>query len=191
MKRFAISLAILFLCSSLASAVTINLFGTFTSDDNMEVFSYHVENTGPVHVFTTSYALGGFSPVLSVFDGAGNFVFDDSGYSGNRDADLSWPSVGGVSYLVVLTEYDNFPISPTFADGFTEQGNGNFTANPPFNPPSPGAFYLPSGPQLTGNWAVTFESADSTLVVTPEPASSLLLLLSAGLMWFFRKNQIQ
>jgi hypothetical protein len=173
MRQIIKGIAILLLCSAWASAsiiVTVN--GSFTHDDDMMLFHYFVANTGPVEVSTTSYAGGGFQTILSLFDDSGNFLFDNTGYGTASDADLSWNSVAGVEYLVVLTEYDNFAFGPTFSDGFQEQGNGDFTSGPPFAPATGTPFHLPSGEQRTADWSVTFQSADAQgLVVIPEPAT--------------------
>ena len=170
---------------SLAWGGSLNFSGSFAKDDDIQVFTYRVQNTGVVNVFTTSFATGGFSPVLSLFDATGGFQFFDSGYANNTEASLSWNSIGGSSYLIVLTQYDNFPIG-NLADGFTEQGNGNFTAIPPFNNPGFGTSFLLPGPeQRTGQWAVTIQSDDPTLTggMVPEPASAWLVVVGvAGLL---------
>src|SRR4051812_48880370 len=140
-NKFRITAAALLLWGAPAFASTVyNFSGTFSADDNMVLFTYTVQNLSQVDIFTTSYATGGFSPVITVFDSTGLFQFEDQGIS--RDASLSWVSNPGEQYLVVLTEYDNVSFGPLshFSDGFTEQGQGNFTARPPFNPPLPGGF---------------------------------------------------
>lgn len=161
-----------FFLVSAASATTINFSGNLAHDNEKIVFQYSVQNQGPVSVATTSFALGGFIPVLSLFDSSGNFLFLDSGYANNTDASLNWVSDAAVDYTVVLTEYDNFPNGLLLSDGFTEQENGDFTtALSGF----PGPFRDPLGDLLTGDWAVTFSSADPTLVASvPEPGAAVL-----------------
>jgi len=123
--------------------------GTFTQDDQVQLFPFTI--TDPVDFVTmdtlswaggTNLALqlipaGGFDPVLSLFDGSGNYVtFNDDGtcgqvgmYEGNcYDAYISMALSAG-SYTLALTESNNFPNTPTLADGFTQQGNGNFTTS--------------------------------------------------------------
>jgi hypothetical protein len=170
------------LCGSSVFASTMSFTGVFSADDNVVLFQYSVPTTDIVTIATTSYATGGFSPILSLFDNTGTLVFTNDGYSNNSDALITWNSIAGETYTVALTEYDNFPFGPTLADGFQEQGNGNFTAQPPFNPPLSGGFYLPGPVQLTGDWAVSFSSAAvlSAAVAVPEPGCGLLML--AGLM---------
>jgi len=195
--------------SSGYSETIFTFAGDFTADDNIQQFHYKVLNTGQVDVFTTSFAHGGFAPVLSLFDDLGNLQFFNVGSSTNDcvhngtdpatgacwDARFSFNSVAGTDYLVTLTEDDNFPIGPTLADGFTEQGNGNFTAQPPFNPVVPGGAFLLSGPvQRTADWALTIQSAEPTLTASqvpsqvPEPSTVVLLLTSGGLLALRRKT---
>jgi hypothetical protein len=184
--------AALLLCASSAcfGAATFNFSGVFGADDNVVLFTYQVQTTGQVSVFTTSYATGGFQTVLSLFDSNRLFQFDNNGFSNATDASLTWNSVAGERYTIALTEYDNLAFGPTLDDGFTEQGNGNFTATPPFNLPVPGgAFLLPGGEQRTGNWAVSFSSAVPSFTATqiPEPASGLLLMGGVALLAGWKK----
>jgi hypothetical protein len=188
------------------AATVFNFTGTFPTDDFVQMFNYTVQNTGQVEVFTTSFAAGGFAPILSVFDNAGTLQFYNVGSQTNDclnngtdpatgacwDARLSWNSLAGTQYLVTLTEDDNLPLGPTLLDGFQEQGTGNFTAQPPFNPLIPGGAFLLSGPiQRTGDWAVTIQSADPTLVATaiPEPSTVALFLTGAGLLALRRRTK--
>lgn len=175
-----------FLVSS-ASASTISYNGAFTHDDDEQIFYYNVANQGSVTVQTTSFAVGGFIPILSLFDTNGNFLFLDSGYAGNVDALLSWVSDANTNYLIMLTEYDNFPNALRLSDGFTEDGQGDFTT---VLSGFPGPFRDPFGDQLTGDWAVTFTSAEPSLIAgLPEP--SALWLSGPGMLllfWLRRKR---
>ena len=83
---------------------------------------------------------GGFDNILSLFDALGGFLFDnDDGLDAAvdpttglaADARLIFALPPG-SYIVALTQFDNFALRPTLADGFLEQGNPNFTADPFF-----------------------------------------------------------
>lgn len=206
-KRLVFCFAVLLSAASPGFADTVfNFAGALPQDDAVQTFLYSVQNTGLVTIFTTSFATGGFAPVLSIFDNTGNLQFYVDGATSNDcahngtdpatgacwDARLTFNSVAAEQYLVALTEDDNLPLGPTFADGFSEQGNGNFTAEPPFNPPVPGGSFLLAGPiQRTGNWAVTFQSPDETLRVTtstvPEPTSSVLLLTGVSMIAFWRR----
>jgi hypothetical protein len=153
-----------------------------------------VQNQGRVDVSTTSYATGGFSPILSIFDSTGLLVNYASGWDSNSDAGLWWISDAGARYTIALTEYDNFPNGiggGYLSDGFSHAGNGNFTAPPGF----PGGFY--TGPDatvpLTGNWRVTISAPDAAGTLTasavPEPASAVLTLAGAILMLVRKRKQ--
>lgn len=176
-----------FLASS-AHAATISFTGTFQHDDNLAVFQYRVANQGAVTVATTSWAGGGFIPILSLFDSTGNFIFWSDGYALNNDASLGWVSDAGADYTVILSEYHNYPNLPTLADGYSMANAGDFTS---LGPTLPGPFRDPSGAQLTGDWAVTFSSADPTLqaIYIPEPGAAALLI--GGMLcvaWRFRRG---
>jgi hypothetical protein len=210
-SRVVFLLALLFVGASPGLAGTVfNFANTFPTDDFVQMFHYTVQNTAPVEIFTTSFATGGFAPVLSVFDNLGNLVSYNVGSQTNDcvnnaqdpatgacwDARLAGPllainSVAGTQYLITLTEDDNLPWGPTLADGFFEQGNGNFTAAGLFGPLVPGgSFLLASGAQRTGDWAVTIQSDEPTLVATiPEPSTAALFLTGAGLLAFWRRTK--
>lgn len=173
---------------------TINFNGTFSQDDNVVLFTYTVAVAGPVNVYTTSFTTdvsnnptGGFSPILTVFDSTGQWLFDNSGFGAQTNASLTWVSDAGAQYIVALTEYDNYSIASgddgNLSEGFVEAGNGNFTANPPFNPSLPGGFYDGTGGlQTTGDWAVTFTADDTQGLQAGEvPEPGPLSLAGAGL----------
>jgi len=180
--------------ATVANAATISTSGLFTQDDDVQLFQYYVLADGDVTVRTTSYAVGGFQTVLSVFDSAHNFLFSDSGYGANRDATLTWSSITGQLYIVALTQYLNESPGPgyTLEDGFSQVGTGNYTAQPPFNNPTPGgSFLMPGGEQRTANWAVEFSAADSTgLRVVPEPSTFVLLAGGSAAFLFLRRRRI-
>jgi hypothetical protein len=173
--------------------------GNFSADDNLQVIDFHVGSLGPVSIRTWSFAGGmngagqmipdgGFAPVLSLFDSTGLLLTSDnedsSGSCLPRVPDLAsgfcWDaflsqSLSPGSYFVVLTEDNNTPNGPGFSDGFSMQGQGNFTG-PEFRG-QPGSFILIDGSQRTSAWAFDISGADSA--GTPEPSSGLFA--AAGL----------
>lgn len=178
-------LAACFFVATAAQAALINLSGNFTQDDDVQLFHYQVANTGLVTVSTTSFATGGFSPILTLFDAAGQYQFDNSGYGSSADATITWNSLGGQWYIVALTQYDNSSVGPALSDGFVRSGQGNFTAASPFNPPTPGGSFLLPGPeQRTSAWAVEFSSADPTLTASavPEPSTMLTSIFGGAIL---------
>jgi hypothetical protein len=177
-----------------AYAATITFEGAFTSDDQMEIFTFSLANPGATILRTEGYAgnpaasraPGGFDPVLSLFDATGFLI------GLNRDGGCPavaadprtgncWDSYLSVflppgQYFLALTEEDNLPFGPTFDDGFTRSGQGDFT---PDLTGIPGQRFIDLSPdQRNGNWAVVLDGVDSASV--PEPASFGLVL--AGIL---------
>jgi hypothetical protein len=176
-----------------ASAGIITFEGSFTADDQVQLFYYSVQTTGEVTVSTTSFAGGGFSPILTLFDSTGAYLFDEDGYGSNSDAIMSWNSVAGAQYIIALTQYDNYANQPNLTDGFMRDGQGNYTAEPPFNPEVPGGSFLLPGPeQRTGNWAVQFQAADELELEASIPEPSTLVTVAGALIftaWVGRRQR--
>lgn len=166
----------------MAKAGTITFTGAFTQDDQVQLFHYSVQNLAPVTVYTTSYAAGGFTPYLALFDSTGNFLTEGFLNYNGSDASISWMSNAAGTYTIALTQYDNVSYGPTYtlADGFTRSGQGNFTEidtgmyNGPFE-----TFFG----QRTGDWGVSFSSPDPTLAAgVPEPGTFALLAGGGALL---------
>jgi hypothetical protein len=172
----------------------MSLSGTFDSDDIEQAFNFTLTGA-PALIETTSYAKGGFDPVLSVFGAAGNLLaMNDNGTCSQVAVD---PATGACldsylplhlpagSYLLVLTEYDNLPNGPFLADGFSEAGNGNFTGNL-FG--SPGESFIDfTGSQRTDEWALDF-TGGSDVSEVPEPG--LLPLVFLGTVFVLTKCKL-
>src|SRR5262249_45969347 len=155
--------------------------GTFSQDEDVVLIPFTNANLSLVTIQTTSFALGGFEPVLTVYDSLGNFLFQDatggvapgscggrgscSGCGGCLDALISQTFAAG-DYTIALTEWDNIPNGPTLGDGFPQTGNGNFTSTE-FGC-GPGSFFLFDCSQRSADWALTINGQD---VVTPEPGT--------------------
>ncbi|MBE9069396.1 PEP-CTERM sorting domain-containing protein [Leptolyngbya cf. ectocarpi LEGE 11479] len=133
-----------------ASAADFSLRGTFAQDDNVQLFDFSVSTTSAVTFRTYSYAGGtqadgtvitggGFDPVLTLFDGNGYFLAsnddDDSGtvakdpQTGQGYDSLLNLMLAAGNYTVALTQFGNFTNSANLADGFRQEGNGNFTSD--------------------------------------------------------------
>ena len=184
--------------------------GTFSQDDHLEIFLFTAPSASFV-AQTLSYAsgtngagtaipAGGFDPVLSLYNATGGLVasstlvaMNDDGagaatdpITGNAfDSYLAVSTLNaGDTYALILSEFDNVPVatgSPTWGDGFTQSGQGDFTAGE-FGCPDGTPFCDAPYPQRTGSWAVDIAGARSASDITggtPEPGS--ILLLSAGL----------
>jgi hypothetical protein len=193
----------------IAYAGNISFTGTFTQDDQLEIFLF----TAPSASFsaeTWSYAggtnaagniitAGGFDPVISLFDATGGFSATSPLIATNDDGPLAVvdPLTGNAfdsflssntlspsgTYALVLSVNDNLAYGPTYGDGFGQSGNGNFTAAE-FGCSGSGPFCDAGVDQRTGNWAVDISGVRSAVDTSaggtaPEPGS--VLLLSAGL----------
>jgi hypothetical protein len=198
----------LLLLAGQASAANFSFTGTFSQDDQLELFQF----TAPsalVTLQTFGYAggtngsgsvipAGGFDPYISLFDatgglGAGSLlvasnndgvgVATDPTTGAASDSLLTLTTlIAGHTYVLVLSQFDNTPNGPDFGSGFSRDGQGDFTA---------GAFgcggtsFCDSTPaQRNGNWALDIDGVRSATDISnpgtvPEPAS--LALLAAGL----------
>src|ERR1051325_5089975 len=93
------------LAGSIAHASTITSFnGNFIFDDDVQFFTYSTPSAGLVTVNTTSFAQGGFAPILGLYDSTGNLIFTVDGQAQNDcgvagpdpatgfcyDAQMSW-----------------------------------------------------------------------------------------------------
>ncbi len=189
-----------------ASAAAFSFAGSFTADDNIQLFNFSISSPGTVAIQSWGFAGGtnaagsvipggGFATDLSLFDSSGNLITYDSGGVApagcsprNIDSATNFcldayisASLADGQYIVALTEDNNLPFGPTLADGFLQQGQGNFTG-PAVGQPD-GSFLLITGDQRTSNWAVDISPVDSAQIpsAVPEPAfvlPTILMLLS-------------
>lgn len=172
--------------------------GSFTSDDQLFQTAWTTQTPTTFTAYTTSYASGGFVPVISLFNQATgdylSFNGGDASCSAGRmkdagtglcdDAYLSRLLPAG-SYWVVLSQFYNLP-NGNYSDGFSQTGTGNFTAAA-CN--ATGSFWqVDANPcvQRTGNYALTLNAATPV----PEPATGYLLLGAlAGTVTLYRKKR--
>jgi len=159
-----------------ANASTVTYSGTLAADDQVQSYTYNLAQASTVIFSTSSYATGGFVPVLSLFDAAGVVVGSDGGdatcYAGMGadattkmcdDAYLKETLAAG-SYILAVTEFFNVPVGPNLSDGFLMQGQGNFTGS---TCGTSGAFYqtdIAPCVQRDGNFSVA-------ATATPEPGT--------------------
>jgi hypothetical protein len=209
MRLSRLGIVTLAFCLSIgmASAGNISFTGTFTQDDQLELFQF-TASSATVVIQTWGYAggtnangqgilAGGFDPFLSLFDANGGLLPSSALIGSNNDgagvaADPTTESpfdsllamnnlLPGGTYVVVLSQNGNLP-GGTYGDGFGQSGMGNFTAGE-FGCSGPDPFCDPNGAQRNGSWAVDILGVDSAADITggsaPEPAS--MLLLGAGL----------
>jgi hypothetical protein len=199
-----------------ACASTFSFNGVFGADDQQASFNLVLNSPGAITIQTTSYATGGFAPILSIFgvpdlgpgdpmllgDDTGG-VFPTCGIRGisvatgacldavlGLDSILNQNPLGTLAagtYLVVLTEQSNTPVGTDLASGFTEDGQDNFTAVPGINN---GPFVDPANWSITDspNWAVTFQNVDYASQ-TPEPSTLLSILAGFGVLARLSRRQ--
>jgi len=174
-----------------ASTIATSYTGSFTQDDEMQLFPLHLGLPAQVTLVSFGYAggtnaagqaipRGGFDSVLALFNAAGALLAqnDDGGFNvptetltgTTFDAYLSRNLAAG-DYFIALAQFDNLALGPLLSSGFARTGGASFTtsfgcldAQPKFNDVSG----LP-GCGRTGNWAFDVQ------VEAPEPASMALL----------------
>jgi hypothetical protein len=170
--------------------------GTFNSDDDVAQVAFNISGNTLVTIQSTSFALGGFEPVLTLFDPLGNLYLNDSnggtapGNCGARGIDpvsgycldgFIQAVLGPGAWTLIITEWDNIPSGPTLFDLFPHAGEGNFTG-PNFTG-QPGSFLLFDGTQRSADWAVTIDGVDA-----PEPSTSVLMVSGILGLAFLRRK---
>ncbi|WP_088283587.1 DVUA0089 family protein [Ideonella sp. A 288] len=174
--------------TSAALAGTTHYSGAFAQDDDLFVQSFTLTSESQVRGVTTSFAQGAFAPVLTVF-GPGGLLVQEVGSahvcgagSGAADAatGFCWDALfdtvlsGGV-YTLVLSQDGNVALGGSLADGFTHDGQPDYTGVAYLG--LPGAKFINvDGRERSSLWALDL-SIDPTHL--PEPAS--LGLMAAAL----------
>jgi hypothetical protein len=183
-QRFRVVLlaAALFSIGSPAlEAAAFTFTDTLTRDNDIRLFSFNTTATAIVDLTTTSYAAGGFSPVLSLFNmqDSGLLIGRDNGIDHpSGDASLSLSLVPG-QYVLALTVFDDLATGPRFSDGFLRDRDPNFTRQ--FGSPgNTGSFLNIDGQARTGRYSLVVNNVTAAAVsAVPEPGSLALIGLSA------------
>ncbi|HEY7165478.1 MAG TPA: DVUA0089 family protein [Candidatus Binatia bacterium] len=184
--------------------------GTFTRDDNVQLFGFILGSPSTVTIRSFGYEggtnavgtvipPGGFDTTVAVYnlltgsllgfndDGSAPPLVVDpiTGFVGDSLLNLS---LGAGTYAVALTEFDNVP-NGNFSAGFFEQGKGNFTPGltgcsaPAFCAASLNA---PGFSLRNGNWALDLLGVTA---IASEPGSFMMFALGLGALGLFSQRK--
>ncbi len=171
--------------ASRGHAATTNYSGTFANDSSVATFAFTNATTQQYTFSTTSFANGGFVPVLTLFSATGG---NPLAFGETDMGDVSFTqSLGQGSYLLALTEDPNV-FTTTYAAGTLFSSP---TATGDICGVSGGQFLnvFDGCSQRTGSYAVTVSSAAST-AVTPEPPTWLLVMPAMALLFFVKYSRL-
>lgn len=193
------ALASLLSLAAPASAASLSFTGNLAQDDSVATFAFAVSAPGQVTLHSFSYgggmngsgtviAAGGFDLGVALFDSAGLLLLSQDDATPECDGVANDPvtndcfdirvvtelAVG--EYLVAITQFNNEPLGPDFAAGFSKSG-ANFTS---IFGCSAGQFCDVSAESRTSLWAVDV-TGESVAVVPAPAAGGLLGMALAGL----------
>ena len=190
---FLCTAALIFSTVSVAQAASFSFTGSFSFDDDVQVFGFHVGAPSTVTLRSYSYAggtmadgtgiaAGGFDPILALFDGSGNLINqNDDGYSVPADPETGLPydtlltlDLGVGDYFASVMQFDNFAPS-RLSLPFLHDGEHDFTAAEGC---SNAMFCDAGGNNRSSAWAFDILNVDSAITVDPQPSA---VPLPAGL----------
>jgi len=179
-----------------AQATNLSFTGAFNYDNDVQQFTFTLFSkqnvtlrswsyAGGVNAHGVTIARGGFDPIMTLYDAAGDRIdVQDDGDCPAVAADavtgrcLDVEFKGELdpgTYFATLQQWDNFAAGPTLADGFRYDAEA-------FRYFRDG-FVDAAGDRRNGNWAFDLLDVDTGsigVVSVPEPAS--LALLGLGLL---------
>lgn len=186
---------LLTLAASASLAGNFSFTGTLGNDSQVQLFSLSLASAGTVTFQSYGYggglnfngatiAPGGFDSYLTGYaeDGTQTGTNDDGCGAANSTADGCLDAffsgfLDAGTYTVALTVSGNGPVG-TLSEGFTQDGNPNFTC--------PAGFCDIFSNQRTGDWAVDILGADFA-TATPEPSTFLILPVSMAVLGLGRR----
>lgn len=165
-------------------ASPLNFSNTFVNDDDVFQYSFTSSSSQNFTATTTSYAAGGFIPVLTLFNASGGtpLAFAETD---NSDVSIN-QLLGPGSYVLFLTQDPNV-FGSTLAAGTLFAGSPTLTGD--FFGIAGGKFLnFIDGTQRTGSYALTVNSV--AVAATPEPATWLLLLPPVAFAFAMRRRSL-
>lgn len=173
-----------------AHAAPVDYSGSFTADDERFVLAFHLDADTTLSAVTTSYAQGGFAPILTLFGGAGGVqqAVGSTGIcgagSGAQDpaSRACWDAVfstelGAGDYTLVLTQDGNYALGDSLADGFQQDGWTHYTSAFAFGMETDALCVNADASQRSCDWALSVDGLADPAPPSgdvPEPGSLAL-----------------
>lgn len=113
------------LISAPARAANFSFSGNLNGANDTPSFLLVADGISTVNIQSSSYANGGFDPILTLFDATDNFLLEreDIGQPNLLDFQLNQVLPAG-NYRAVISAFANFANQPNFTNGFG--GGGDF-----------------------------------------------------------------
>lgn len=123
------------------AAMDYDFNGAFTKDNDVLQVNFTIDTERDITFFTSSWDDGGFDPVLTLWDSAGDFIIDwDDSAQDNKTALSNGVSysygfsdvyyvrtLAAGSYSATITQWDNYANGPNLVDGFYYDTEPHFT----------------------------------------------------------------
>lgn len=190
-----VATAMLVMVSSHAGATLVS--GTFTNDDDLHADKLTLAQPAHLRVTTLSWALGGFAPVLALFDGSSLLQLNIGSANncndgiGGKDTThgFCWDAqidvvLNAGDYTLILSQDSNLPLGQQPADGYKQDGVHDYTNV--FNFPVGSKFIDVTGSQRSSAWAFNLDINPLQRITEPAPAALLAAALAA-LVWTRRQ----
>ena len=191
--------------------------GTFSADDDIQLFDFTVGAPSTVTLKSYGYAGGmradgsvvpdgGFDTILSLFDSSGNLIgknddgdFPDVNFdptTGNAYDTFLKVDLAPGDYTTVVSQFDNFfsgDVGDNISEGFDMQGFPTFTGDE--YPQYAGMMFIDvDGNQRTNFWAFGILGVDVASAPNAIPEVSTFTLVSigyvmAGCAWYRRRRK--
>ncbi len=181
-----------------AGLIDKDVSGSFNQDNDVALISFHLDAESTLTLFTSSWQMGGFDPVLQLWTAAGQYI-DGNGDArssgsvnvngnarqyGEWDAFLS-VTLGAGDYVISLVQYDNDRLGDTLGAGFLFDNDAFFTRL--WGPHA--AFNGQEGDQRGNQWQLHMVGLNVDTPVEDVPVPAPLALLGIGALALLRRRQ--